>query len=79
MKLGNVLRWIGGVLALVPELVSDPAVVLFMSELLSPWTRRVIAAATFVLGFYVRHLRKTTLAPLIGAPIPTNTSEGGHS
>jgi hypothetical protein len=69
MFLGNVLRWVGGVLALVPELVSDPAMVLFMSEMLSPWTRRAIAAATFVLGFYVRHLRKNTSAPIAGTAL----------
>lgn len=66
MWLGNLLATIGGVLAMLPELASDPSVVAYMDEFMSPSARRSVGIAVFVLGFVLRHLRKNTSAPIIG-------------
>lgn len=64
LKLANVLMGIGGFFALVPELVSDPVVMAFLNEFLSPTARRVLAVLTVVVGYLVRYLRMTTTQPI---------------
>lgn len=75
MWLGNLLATVGGILALLPELASDPLVIAYMSEVMSPGARRTVGIAVFALGFILRHLRKDTSAPIIGTPAATPQDE----
>lgn len=67
--LANAVSVLGGALALLPELASDPLVVAFLDDTMSPGARRTFGLAMFVIGFYLRHLRKDTNAPIIGTPL----------
>lgn len=66
--LANITATLGGALTLLPELASDPIVVDYMQTVMSDEARRTFGVAMFVLGFYLRHLRKDTNAPIIGTP-----------
>lgn len=66
--LANIISALGGALALLPELAADPLVVSFLDDTMSPGARRSFGFAMFVIGFYLRHLRKDTAAPIVGSP-----------
>ena len=68
LTLANIVASIGAALALLPELVSDPLVVAFLNDTMSPSARRIFGVVMFAVGFYLRHLRKDTSAPIIGTP-----------
>lgn len=64
----NIVSTLGAALALLPELASDPLVVAFLDDTMSPGARRTFGLVMFAIGFYLRHLRKDTNAPIIGTP-----------
>ena len=64
--LGDVMSALGGILALIPELVTDPLVVAWMNEAMSPGARRTVGVVVLVTGYVIRRLRKDTVAPIAG-------------
>jgi hypothetical protein len=66
--LADSLSYVGGALALLPELVADPLVVAWMNETMSPGARRTVAIVALGIGLILRRLRKGTTSPIIGTP-----------
>lgn len=64
LRLSRYLMIAGSLLGLIPELVTDPAFSVAVSEALPPTARLTFAAIVAGIGFYVRKLRLDTTQPI---------------
>lgn len=65
---GNILAWLGSVVALLPELLTDPVVAAFVNDFMSPWARRLVGVLVVAIGLWMKFLRNRTAAPIEGTP-----------
>lgn len=70
--LGDIMSTLGGILTLIPELATDPLVVTWMNDTMSPGARRTVGIIAIVTGYVIRRLRKSTTAPIAGTPAAEN-------
>lgn len=66
LRLAHFMLGLGALVGVIPELVTDPAIQPLIHAMLPDNARRGFALFVAIIGFYVRHLRMTTTAPIAG-------------
>jgi hypothetical protein len=73
--LGDIMAAVGGIVTIIPELATDPAVIAWMNETMSAGARRTVGIVVLVIGYVIRRLRKATGAPIAGTPVAANAMQ----
>lgn len=71
MWLAGIITTLGGMVALIPEVIADPDVSKWINAQMSPRARLILGGIAALVGVYLRTLRKQTVAPIAGTPAAT--------
>jgi len=66
IRAASVFAALGAMLAILPQFISDPAVVTWMHSNLSDGARDTIGSIAVAAGLYFAYLRAVTVAPIAG-------------